>query len=278
MTARVETGPGWEMRLSDCLCPVNGLASLPDRGVDHVITDPPYAPRAMKNARSSETMKQRRDGKVYDFGYAALTDEVRRAAAVQFARIARRWVVVWCDVESDHLWREDLVGAGLRYVRTGFWIRENGAPQFSGDRPAQGAEACVICHSNETKMAWNGGGRPAVWTGPIVNAADSSRVHSSPKPEWLMRAQVSDFTDPGELIADPFSGSATTLAAGRQLGRSVIGWEREPKYFEVAVKRLRAAREQLRIPLACEPVGRQATLLDSPPSPRNSPLVVDRET
>jgi site-specific DNA-methyltransferase (adenine-specific) len=60
-----------------------------------------------------------------------------------------------------------------------------------------------------------------------------------------MEALVSDFTDPGELVCDPFAGSGTTGVACIRLGRRFIGWERDPKYFAVAVKRLRAAREQL---------------------------------
>ena len=205
--------------------------------VDHVITDPPYAARAMKNARSAETIKQRRDGKEYDFGYAALTDELRRDVAVLTAALVRRWAISWCDLESFHMWRADVEAAGLRYIRGGIWTRELAAPQFSGDRPAQGVEACVIAHTDQ-RLRWNGGGRPAAWVGPIVNSAHSSREHKSPKPEWLMNKLVGDFTDQGELILDPFMGSGTTLVAAKRLGRRAIGIEREEKYCEVAAKRL----------------------------------------
>lgn len=208
---------------------------LPTLGpVDHVITDPPYAPRAMKNARSA-TMLQRRDGKVYDFGYAALSEGLRIDVAREISRLAQRWVIVWSDVETVHRWKRPLFP--LEYVRTGVWVREHGAPQFSGDRPAQGIEACYIGHG-DTRKRWNGGGHPATWIGSIVNSQAERREHSSPKPLWLMTAQVQQFTDPGETILDPFMGSGTTLRAAKDLGRKAIGIELEEKWCEVAAKRM----------------------------------------
>jgi site-specific DNA-methyltransferase (adenine-specific) len=58
------------------------------------------------------------------------------------------------------------------------------------------------------------------------------------KPIELMRELVSLFTDPGELILDPFMGSGTTLRAAKDLGRRAIGIELEEKYCEIAVQRL----------------------------------------
>lgn len=224
----------WELHLGDC---IEGMQALEDKSVDHVITDPPYAPRAMKNA-TTQSMVQRRDGKVYEFGYAALTPELRKAACTEFARLARRWVLVACDIESADAWRRDMEAAGLRYIRTGVWVRTNGAPQFSGDRPAQGVEAFVIAHQVGVRLSWNGGGKSAVWTGPIVNSRDGERIHSSPKPLWLMTALVKDFTNAGDLICDPFAGSATTAAAALAEGRRFIGWEYAPEFHRAATDRL----------------------------------------
>lgn len=241
--------------LGDC---IEGLRQLPDKSIDHFLTDPPYAPTAIKNARSS-TMIKRRDGEVYDFGYAALTPELRWLAAEQMGRLARRWVVVWCDLESVEQWKMALELAGLRFVRTGVWVRTNGCPQFSGDRPAQGAEACVIAHAADARLKWNGGGKPAAWVGPIVNTQDSGRFHASPKPLWLMRQLVNDFTDTGDLICDPFAGSASVGAAALEYGRRFLGWEANPQYHAAAIERLAAIDQQ---PLLIRPRTEQLRLGD----------------
>jgi site-specific DNA-methyltransferase (adenine-specific) len=72
----------------------------------------------------------------------------------------------------------------------------------------------------------------------IANAYPPGFGHPSPKPERLMLWLVSELSNPGDLILDPFMGSGTTLVAAKQLGRRAIGIEIEERYCEIAVKRL----------------------------------------
>jgi tRNA G10 N-methylase Trm11 len=48
----------------------------------------------------------------------------------------------------------------------------------------------------------------------------------------------------GETVLDPFMGSGTTGVACVKTGRAFIGMEIEPKYFEMAVRRIDAAFDQ----------------------------------
>lgn len=228
--------------LGDCLDPVTGLASLPDKSVAHVITDPPYEAEAHTLQR-----RVKRGGGVMEvepLSFSAMTEEGRAATAREVARVVRRWVVVFCQVESALLWANALRAAGLIYKRTGVWVKPDGMPQYSGDRPGMGYESLVIAHA-PGRSAWNGGGRHGVWTFNKMGPDDRNRTgHETQKPLALMSALVSDFTDPGDLVCDPFAGSGTTGVACKRLGRRFVGWERDPKYHAIAVKRIDGTREQ----------------------------------
>jgi len=239
----------WELRLGSCLDEATGMPSMAAESVDVTITDPPYSEYVDGNSmRSGDRWRGTQPIERKHLEFAPMNAEVMAAAAKEIGRVTRRWALVFCDVESSHLWRDALEASGLQYVRTGAWIKIGGTPQFSGDRPAVGFEAIVIAH-RPGKKTWNGGGKHGVWSVPIEldRNRKGTRVHPTMKPLGLMEHLVRDFTAPGELVCDPFSGSGTTGVAALVHGRRFIGWEREPKYHAAAVKRLSVAREQLDI-------------------------------
>jgi DNA modification methylase len=69
--------------------------------------------------------------------------------------------------------------------------------------------------------------------------------HPTTKPTKLMELLVARMSNPGDTIIDPFMGSGTTGVACVKLGRNFIGIEKEPKYFEIAEKRIAAAQQQM---------------------------------
>lgn len=214
--------------------------------VHHVITDPPYSEHIHGSARRRNITHRDRGARYgadtrrkVDLGFTHLSDELRSASAAEFARLASRWVLTFSDIESAPLWRESLEAAGLDYVRTGAWIKVGSTPQFSGDRPATGFETITICHPKGRKR-WNGGGKHAVWSVPIVldRGGTGERLHTTQKPLELMLALVDLFSDPGETILDAFGGSGTTAVAAKSLGRRCIVIEQDEGSCEVAAKRL----------------------------------------
>jgi site-specific DNA-methyltransferase (adenine-specific) len=131
-------------------------------------------------------------------------------------------------------------------------------PQVTGDRPAQGDEAIVIAHVPGRKR-WNGGGKTAIYPFPLANG--DGRIHPTQKPEALLEALVRDFTDPGELVLDPFAGSGTTGVACKRLGRRFVGWETQERYQRAAQARIDSTREQLELVRVKAPKAKQGALL-----------------
>ncbi len=80
------------------------------------------------------------------------------------------------------------------------------------------------------------------WNG-MIRQGNEERYHPTQKPLEVMK-WVIELCPKAQTILDPFMGSGTTGVAAIQLGRSFIGIEREPKYFDIACKRIEQAVAQ----------------------------------
>lgn len=237
----------WSVVLGDC---VEWMKTLEDKSVDVLITDPPYSEavhaRSIRRTYLPDVADQPcRRLRKHEFGFEHLSPELRAACAEQFARITKRWVLVFSDTEMAHAWKRDLETVHLEHVRYGFWVKDRAMPQISGDRPGSRVEQITIAHRKGRKR-WNGGGLGNVWQHPVVancNGHRSDRVHTAQKPESLMLELVSLFSDEGDLVCDPFAGSGTTGVAALRLGRRFIGCELNADYAALSRERL-AAEEQ----------------------------------
>jgi site-specific DNA-methyltransferase (adenine-specific) len=71
-------------------------------------------------------------------------------------------------------------------------------------------------------------------------STDQKFAHEHPAifPDKLANDHILSWSNPGDLILDPFMGSGTTVRAAKQLGRKAVGIEIEEKYCEIAVNRL----------------------------------------
>lgn len=222
----------------DCrdVLPVVGL-------VAHIITDPPYDAETHAGARTagkattpSAATNQRELGPINKI--AIEFDPLDMASLLPtLLKCARHWTVAFCSLEMLGEYRRI---AGDAWMRAGFWRRPDGAPQFTGDRPGQPGEGIAIMHrplsaGREGRTAWNGGGAHAFYEYMTVK---HGRVHPTQKPEPLMAALVSHFSNAGDLVLDPFMGSGTTLHAAKRLGRRSVGIEINEAFCEIAAKRL----------------------------------------
>ncbi len=63
-------------------------------------------------------------------------------------------------------------------------------------------------------------------------------AHSAPFPRALVEFFIKAFSDPGDLVFDPFLGSGTTMAAAHVLNRAGLGCEISPAYCDVILRRI----------------------------------------
>jgi site-specific DNA-methyltransferase (adenine-specific) len=203
--------------------------------VDAVITDPPYGNDDTHAKHLANVILKNGDHAGQSLGFDGISQEQMLEMAKQWVEKANRWVVF----TSEWKFMSALDNSGL-LIRFGIWRKPDGAPQFTGDRPGMGWEGIAICH-RKGKKRWNGGGKHAFYTWA---KSSNNSGHPTGKPIGLFSDFVQDFTDYRETILDPFMGSGTTGVAAIQMGRKFIGIEREPKYFDIACKRIEQATKQ----------------------------------
>lgn len=214
------------------------LAELPDGAADLIITDPPYADETHKNARSHKNIRKK--NALVTFKPVTVADI--KQLFEEMARVSRRWTIA--TMEFRHAAAIELAPpARAKFIRMGVWVKPNGAPQFTGDRPGTGWEAIAFLHNknarkkDKTEMKWNGGGRSSVFIHPI----EATAKYPTQKPLGLIREFVELFSSEGDLVVDPCMGSGTTLVAAYERNRCVIGSDISEEACKLAVERIKAA-------------------------------------
>lgn len=191
--------------------------------VDCVLTDPPYGIGADKGAAGGGTDasgRYLRKPKLYDGNWDS---ERPSAALLQAVAAAGDVAILW----GGNYFADVLPQSG-RWL---FWDKLNAMPTYS-----------------DGEMAWTSLPGAAVKKITLCNNGNASRrdgdrVHPTQKPLAVM-SWCLGFVPNAQTILDPFMGSGTTGVAAIQLGRKFIGIERDPKYFDIACKRIEQAVAQ----------------------------------
>lgn len=236
-----------DLRLGDCL---DVLPTLAAGSVHAVVTDPPFEEEA-------HTLQRRKLGRSTGNGreiveaplpFAAIDSATRIAFSREAVRVCRGWILVFCQAEAVADWRDCLIDAGASYKRSMVWVKPDGMPQYSGDRPGMGYESIVAAWAGTGGSHWNGGGSHGVFTHNKSNGAGPN-IHPTQKPLQLMARLIGLFTNEGETVLDAFMGSGTTGVACVKAGRHFLGIEVSPDYHAIAQRRIADAQAQLTLPL-----------------------------
>lgn len=182
--------------------------------VDAVVTDPPYGMGwDTDSSRFTGGHRERGNGGGrFKEAIAGDNEPFDPSLLIGFKR-----VVIW---GFNHFAARLPVGTTL------IWIKRN--------------DAAFGSFLSDAEVAWMKGGCGVYCQRDLsMKAIERSRVHPTQKPVGLMswcmdRARV----ESGDVIADPYAGSGTTLLAAKLRGLRAIGIEIEERYCEIAARRL----------------------------------------
>ena len=207
--SRVETIGRAKLYLGDCATILPTLAP-----VDLVCTDPPYGIGADKAASKNE-------GK-WGWTYYGETDwDASRPPPEIFDLIlkAGKEQIIW-----GGNYFTDLLPPTMQWL-----VWDKGQRDFS---------------LADCEFAWSSQQRAArIFDYPRARALQDGKEHPTQKPIALMKWCI-DMVPKVNSILDCFLGSGTTGVAAVQMGRDFIGIEREPKYFDIACRRIEQAQRQ----------------------------------
>lgn len=190
--------------------------------VDAVVTDPPYAVPTIVAAGRDVTRNT---------GDLSMIETAYRAHADLWADLLgdEGRAFVFCDGASYPSVYRAMYGryslAALVWNKGRFGM---------GREFRKSHELIVHAWRSKTPIFADGVGRPDVLSfAPVPN---EQRIHPAQKPVDLLRELL---TVCGEIILDPFMGSAATGEAALLSGKQFIGIEIDPANFEIACARLR---------------------------------------
>jgi DNA modification methylase len=196
----------------DCL---EGMKALPDKSVDLIVTDPPYGKKADKGTNGFGVAKNR----TYAGGWDAKIPAPEYFT--EMLRIAKN-VVLFGGNYFCHL-----------LPPTNGWIfwDKKGNVQFKN--PFSDGELIYTTFKGPLKkIVFKQQG--------FVTDSKDKRYHPTQKPSELVQQLIEKYSEPGDIVLDPFIGSGTTAVACIRTGRNYIGFELDEKYHEIALERIAA--------------------------------------
>lgn len=194
----------------DCLV---GLKALPDKSVDLILTDPPYGKKADKGTNGFGAAKNRR--------YAGGWDSMIPPPELfnEMFRVAKNLIIFGGNYFGH------LLPPSKCWI---FWDKKG---DVAFQNPFADGELIYTTFTKPVK-------RIVFRQQGFITDSKDKRYHPTQKPTELVQQLIEQFSEPGQLICDPFLGSGTTAVAAVKADRHYIGWEIDPGYFQICCDRL----------------------------------------
>ena len=201
----------------DCLA---GLKALPNKSIDLILTDPPYGKKADKGTNGFGAAKNRR----YAGGWDGMIPPPELFN--EMFRVAKN-LIIFGGNYFGHL-----------LPPSNCWIFWDKKGDVAFQNPFADGELIYTTFKKPVK-------RIVFKQQGFITDSKDKRYHPTQKPTELVQQLIEMFSEPGQLICDPFLGSGTTAVAAVKADRHYIGWEIDPDYFQICCDRLDEAEDAL---------------------------------
>lgn len=237
---------------------VNWMSQAPDNSIDMVFADPPY--NLSNDGFTCHAGKRVSVNKgKWDASAGVETDfEFHLKWLGECRRILKPTGTIWVSGTYHSIYQcgYAIQLLGYKILNDIAWLKPNAAPNLSC-RFFTASHETLIWARKDAKArhtfnydAMKGGHFPedtikkpntqmrSVWSIPTPRPAEKLHgKHPTQKSLLLLERIVVAATNPGDIILDPFSGSATTGIAAVKHGRKYIGIEKETEFLDLSIKR-----------------------------------------
>ena len=242
---RVQSGELWQLgrhRLlcGDCTAPENWTRLLLGELAHTVITDPPYAV-SYAGGRCADPDKMAGDVPArVDAYWDEMSGDDYGRLLVEFLQLAHRHsddkapLYLWfASVNIRHV-HASLDASGWKERTLICWVKNIHAGNLFAQYKYK-MEPCYYGHKVGQSPRWPGPTNEVnVWEHdkPLKNEG-----HPTIKPLPLIERSITNATEPGQLVVDPFLGSGTAVMAAERTGRRCVGFELDARYCDVILSR-----------------------------------------
>ncbi len=208
---------------------VEWLRSLPDQSVDLLVTDPPY--ESLEKHRAIGTTTRLKHSKASSNDWFRIFPNARFPEL--FAEIYRvlakdRHFYLFSDAETMFVVKPLAERAGFKFWKPLVWDKETIG---MGYHYRSRYELILFFEKGKRRLA-------DLSIADIVRHPRVRAGYPTEKPAAVSEVLVRQSTEPGELVADPFTGSGSAGVAALSLGRRFIGTDISRTAVELTEERL----------------------------------------
>ena len=222
------------LMLGDCL---ERMKEIPDGSVDLILTDPPYE---ISNSGGGMMGK---DGRVFieqvdKMGMCKSNFDVR-GFLEQTKRLFKKGCyngLFFCSLKQINEYLSFAIENKYQYGIT-LWHKSDPAP-LCNNKYLNDVEWCIYIKQSGKRIKGDYTTKSLVYKSGQNRADKKLYGHPTIKPIPLLLKYLTNHSDTGDVVFDPFMGSGSTGVAAKGCSRNFIGIEKNAGYFEIAKQRL----------------------------------------